>query len=303
MIELARSSVQTWECDQMGHMNVQFYVEKAGDALSVLAAKIGLGPKALARDGLVLEPCDQHMRFLRELRPGTPFYLRGGVVTADVMALTSYVELVQTANGEVSATFRSVSQLRDVHSHSIEAFDDGARAMAQHVLCEIPGHAAPRGLTLYEPRPAPKLEHAEQLGLLTTFQGVVRPWECDAHGIMQPRFYMARVSDAIPNLIVQTSGRNRGQDEKTGGAALEYRFVFRKSAKSGDILVVKSGLRALNDKTYVWTHWLFDAETGEALATSEAVAVALDLVARKAIPLPAELRAQLEKLLIPGLTV
>ncbi len=29
MIELARSSVQTWECDQMGHMNVQFYVEKA----------------------------------------------------------------------------------------------------------------------------------------------------------------------------------------------------------------------------------------------------------------------------------
>ena len=68
MIELARSSVQTWECDQMGHMNVQFYVEKACDALAAFGAGLGLGPRALAHQGQVLEPADHHIRFLRELQ-------------------------------------------------------------------------------------------------------------------------------------------------------------------------------------------------------------------------------------------
>ena len=97
MIELARSSVQTWECDQMGHMNVQFYVEKASDALSALASRFGLGPRKLRDTAQILEPVDQHIRFLRELRPGTPYFLRGGVVAAETLSLTSYCELVMTS--------------------------------------------------------------------------------------------------------------------------------------------------------------------------------------------------------------
>ena len=304
MIELARSSVQTWECDQMGHMNVQFYVEKAADALAAFGAKIGLGPKALAEKGLVLEPADQHVRFLRELRPGTPYFLRGGAAAADVMALTQYSELVQTADGQVAATVRTIAQLRDAEDGAIAGFEDGPRAMAMHHAADIPDHGAARGLALDTPRaPAPTLADAEKLKLIPTYEGVVRPWECDGRGEMQPRFFMARVSDAIPNLIVQTSGRNRGQDRTTGGAALEYRFIYRKHPRAGDVLCIRSGLRSLGSKTYVWAHWLFDVETGEAVATAEAVAVAMDLTTRRAIELPDELRARLEPLVVEGLTI
>ena len=304
MIELARSSVQTWECDQMGHMNVQFYVEKACDALSAFGAKIGLGPKTLAKHGMVLEPVDQHMRFLRELRPGTPYFLRGGAVKAGNMALTLYSELVLTSDGTVAATFRTVARLRNEKDGAINSFWDGPRAMAMHAAVEIPEHGAPRGLTFDDPRdPAPTLKDAETLKLIPTYQGVVRPWECDAAGEMQPRFFMAHVSDAIPNLLVQTSGRDRGQERTTGGAALEYRFIYRRRPHVGDVLCVRSGLRSLGTKTYTWAHWLFDVETGEALATSEAVAVAMDLAARKAIALPDEMRARLEPLVIKGLTI
>lgn len=304
MIELARSSVQTWECDQMGHMNVQFYVEKASDAIGALLLTCGLGTRNLARTGRMIEPFDQHIRFLRELRPGTPYFLRGGFIGWDMMALTAYCELVQTATGEVSASFVTKLRSFDVHSRNPHAFDDGVLAMAAHNKVDLPAHGAPRGLTLDDPRAtAPTMADAERLNLLRTFQGVVKAQECDAAGFMQPRFFMARVSDAIPNLLVQTSGRDRGADTKIGGAALEYRFIYRKFPRAGDVLAVRSGLRSLGGKTYIWAHWLIDVESGEAVGTSEAVAVAMDLTTRKAIALPDELRARLEPLLNSELSI
>ena len=303
MIELARSSVQTWECDTMGHMNVQFYVERCSDALAAFGAKMGLGPKALARSKHRFEPVDQHMRFLKELRPGTPYYLRGGAVQADIMTLTTYCELVQTSNNEPAATFRSVSRLVQLGDHEPDGFEDGARAMAMHNKVEIPPHAAPRGLTLDAPRKAPTLAETEKLNMVATYQGAVHARECDAQGYLQPRSFMARLSDSIPNLLVLTSGRNRGEPGSTGGAALEYRFIYRKFPRVGDLLCIRSGLRSIAEKTYVWAHWIFDAETGECVGTAEAVAVAMDLTTRKAIAIPPELRERLEKLIVPGLTI
>jgi acyl-CoA thioester hydrolase len=304
MIELARSSVQTWECDQMGHMNVQVYVEKASDALAAFGAAIGLGPRKLDHRGLALEPADTHIRFLKELRPGTPYYLRGGVAHAGIMALTAYSELVTTADDAVAATFRTIAHLRNRRDGDLDGFEDGVRAMAMHYPSEIPTHGAPRGLTMDAPRdPAPTLKEAAELGMIPTYEGVVRPADCDAHGEMLPRAFMARVSDAIPNLLVQTSGRDRSRETEIGGAALEYRFIYRRRPHPGDILAVRSGLRAVGGKTYHWVHWLFDVESGEAVATSEAVAVAMDLTTRKAIQLPDGLRARLDPLVIDGLSV
>jgi acyl-CoA thioester hydrolase len=150
-------------------------------------------------------------------------------------------------------------------------------------------------------RPAPTLAEAESLGLMTTFRGAVLPEHCDAHGYMLTRHYMGRVSDAIPNLIAQTRGEDRSTGT-TGGAALEYRFVYRMPAGEGDLLILKSGLRSVSSKTYIWCHWLFDAQSGECFATAEAVAVAMDLTTRKAIEIPSAMRAQLESLVVPGLS-
>jgi acyl-CoA thioester hydrolase len=66
--------------------------------------------------------------------------------------------------------------------------------------------------------------------------------------------------------------------------------------------VLKSGLKSVSSKTYVWCHWLFDGESGECFATAEAVAVAMDLVERKAIEIPADMRAHLESLVVEGLS-
>lgn len=303
MIDLHRSSVQTWECDQMGHMNVQFYVEKALEAAAALGLALGLGPRKLTALGLALNPREQHIRFLRELRPGAPFTIAGGVVAAEAQALTLFLEMRHSLTGVPVATFRSVLALVSRATRAPVALPAEVHAAALRSPVVIPEHGAPRGLALETPRPAPGPEDKVAQAMVETYRGVVLPEHCDPDGHMRPRHLMGRVSDAIPNLLGAMTGRDRSGEETIGGAALEYRFVYREPARAGDVLHLRSGLKSVGAKTYVWCHWLFAAETGACVATSEAVAVAMDLAARKAIAIPPLLKAHLETRIVPGLSV
>ena len=302
MIELARSSVQTWECDQMGHMNVQFYVGKADEGLMALAAKLGLSPRSAHGAIAALVPREHHIRFHRELRPGAPYLVNGGILQARSEGLVLYEEMQNVATNAVAATFVTRAEWCDVETRGGLPLPVEAVAKAPKVTVDLPPHGAPRGLDMAPPRRAPSLADAERMNLMTTFRGAVLAEYCDSDGYMTTRHYMGRVSDAIPNLIAQTSGHDRSTG-RVGGAALEYRFVYRSFAREGDLLVLKSGLKSVSAKTYVWCHWLFDAESGECFATAEAVAVAMDLVERKAIEIPPDMRAHLERLVVQGLSI
>ena len=65
MIDVMRSSVNTWECDSMGHMNVRHYSARAGDALARVALELGLGPRKLAEKGLAVRATDHIKERLR----------------------------------------------------------------------------------------------------------------------------------------------------------------------------------------------------------------------------------------------
>jgi len=302
MIEVARSSVQTWECDQMGHMNVQFYVAKADEGMASLATALGLGHHAQQANGTALVAREHHIRFHRELRPGAPFVVQGGVLRALTEGLEFYEEMRTIVPNEISATFFTRAEWCDQDTRGGLPLPMAALAKVAPLAIDLPKHGAPRGLDMAPPRAAPALKDAERMGLITTYRGMVVPDYCDHAGFMTARHYMGRVSDAIPNLIAQTSGTDRSKSP-IGGAALEYRFVYREPAHEGDVIILKSGLKSVGEKTYVWCHWLFDAESGDCIATAEAVAVAMDLAQRKAIEIPAAMRAGLESLVIPGLSV
>ena len=65
LVEVLRSAVNTWECDEMGHMNVRFYVTRSVEALFSFGQTFGLGPQALRDRQQTLAIKDQHIRFLR----------------------------------------------------------------------------------------------------------------------------------------------------------------------------------------------------------------------------------------------
>ena len=301
MIDVARSSVQTWQSDQMGHMNVQFYMEHATQGLAALGVHLGLGPRFVAAEQARLIARDQHVRFLREQRPGAPFTIRAGILGVTDFGLRVYEEMWNTVSGEIAATFASDVELLDEDSREVRPLPAKAIAAAKNFLIELPAHGAPRGLTLTPPRPTPKLADTKEL--VFTWQGQIQADQCDAQGYLSARHFMGVVSDSIPNLLGQLMGNDRSQNSNVGGAALEYRFHYHRFPRAGDVLTLRSGLKEVGPKTYTWCHWLFDLERGDAIATAEAVAISLDLEARKAIPIPDDMRSRLEELVVPGLGV
>ena len=54
----------------------------------------------------------------------------------------------------------------------------------------------------------------------------------------------------------------------------------------------------MSNKTIVWKHWIFNVETGKPVAIASAVAVTMDLKARKSIPIPPEMAKALAKLIL-----
>ena len=78
-VEVWRGSVAAWECDGMGHLNVGFYVAKSMQALGGMAAELAMpGAFAPAAEATLMVR-EQHIRFLREARPGAPLSITARV--------------------------------------------------------------------------------------------------------------------------------------------------------------------------------------------------------------------------------
>jgi len=65
-----RGTVYPWHCDQMGHMNVMWYVGKFDEATWHLLAAVGLTPTRLVQEGIGMAAVEQHIEYKRELRAG-----------------------------------------------------------------------------------------------------------------------------------------------------------------------------------------------------------------------------------------
>ncbi|MEM1105231.1 MAG: thioesterase family protein [Pseudomonadota bacterium] len=307
MIPLWQGSANTWDCDEMGHMNVRVYVEKAMEGLGALAAAIGLPGAFSARSPATLVPAEHHIRFIREVHPGRPLAMGGCVTGFGDTHVDVYQEL-RHGDGTPAASFRTrlIHALAD--SARAFAWSRRTRAALERCLAEPPADALPRSLTPFGPcREASeaRLDVAKAAGAPVIGRGMVKPEECDAFGTLWAPWFMGRVSDAVPNLLFSWRKRvaEAAGDVPMGAAVLEYRLVYRRWPRMGDLFEIRSSLARAETKTHSLVHWMLDPISGEAWMTSEAVAVTFDLDARKVLPTPPALMAELETLAPGGLTL
>ncbi len=301
-IEVYRGNVNTWECDEMGHMNVRFYVAKCEEAIAILLAELGLPPAELKRQRLRALAMDYHVRFLAELHAGAGVYACGTVLEAEEKRLRLFIDLRHGISHVPAASFNVVIEVQDDTDEIIAWPDKVLEEAAVHEIAELPAFAVPRSLSLGPSAADGTRAASEELGLHQINLGVVSRDQCDVTGEMKAEWFMGRVSDGIGNLI-RTFNPARGQkDSNVGGAALEYRVIIRKRPRPGDILAVRSGLAEVGEKTIRMCHWMIDMVSGEAVATMEAAAASFDIKERKIIPNDAERRAHMEPHIVKGLT-
>ena len=301
-VEVWRGSVATWECDAMGHLNVGFYVAKSMEGLIGLAAEFGM-PDAFSPDALsTLIVREQHIRFIKEARPGAPLHMIGGVVEWGETD-ARLVLLLRHRTGEIAAVFQTL--VSHVTAQEARAFPwtDRMTARAQALAMEVPAEAQPRSIGLDPVESQASLERAVELGLKRTALGAVRPADCDAFGRMRTELMMARISDGIPHFFDGTRPGAQDNGTRTGGAALEYRLIHLAWPRAGDRVELRSGAGGGDARFRKLIHWLLDPATGRPWGVAEAIAVSFDLETRKLITLTDDALAQANAEAVPGLTL
>jgi acyl-CoA thioester hydrolase len=301
MIDVLRSGVKPWECDQMGHLNVRYYFARANQGLAMLAFHCGLPPSLLRERQLCLRARDQHVRFHREMRPGASFVVTAGVLQASADQLQVFEEIRNIEADAVAATIVTEVMLLSTLDGAQQAFPPEFVARAHELATELPDYAQARGVPREAARTPALRSEAIERGLTGAYLSPVLPEDCDEHDRMLESAFMARVADGIGHFFhMLRQGRH---PDGIGGAALEYRYVFYQRPRLGDLIEVRSGLKALGNKTLHMCHWIFAVESGVCVASSEAVAVSFDLTARKAVPIPDAVRAAMQTRIIEGICI
>jgi acyl-CoA thioester hydrolase len=301
-VEVWRGSVAMWECDAMGHMNVGFYVAKAMEGLTGLAAELGMAGAFAPDARATLMVREQHIRFVREARPGAPLVMTAGVVEIGECE-ARLIFLLRHRTGELAASFQIL--VAHITASDARAFPWPARirARADVLTLDVPVEAAPRSLNLEPVESQASLARAEALGLPRTALGAVRGGDCDAFGRLCAELVMARLSDGVPHLL---DGKRQAADThgaRAGGAALEYRLIHLAWPRAGDRVELRSGPSGVDARFRRWVHWLVDPQSGRPWCAAESIAVSFDLETRKLITLSDEALSEAKAQVVPGLSL
>lgn len=133
---------------------------------------------------------------------------------------------------------------------------------------------------------------------MRTYSGVVYPAQCDAMGHMNVQYYVAAFDQAMWHLVHALGYRTVWQKEKgQGWADVQHNVTFSKELAVGSLFCVESTVSNVGTKSLTTHHRLYDMD-GDLCASNEIKSVYFDLVARKGVVLPEEIRSNAENLLV-----
>ncbi|MGH3310050.1 MAG: acyl-CoA thioesterase [Streptomyces sp.] len=106
-----RGTVYPWHCDQMGHMNVMWYVGKFDEATWQLFAGFGVTPDYLRDSGRGMVAVDQRISYRKELCAGDVVLVRSTLLEVRSKVIRFCHQMENASTGDVAA----VTVLTGVH--------------------------------------------------------------------------------------------------------------------------------------------------------------------------------------------
>jgi acyl-CoA thioester hydrolase len=304
-IEVWRGGVSAWECDEMGHMNVRFYVARAMEGLAGVAAALGMTDAFAARSAATLIVREHHIRFLREARVGAALHMTAGVVEMGESEAVLLQTLVHSLTGQACATF--VTRVAHAAARDGRVFPWPARThdLAAGLATTVGAEAGPRSIAGGPLNSIAGLARADALGLQRTGVGAVAAQDCDVFGRMRPELTMTRISHGLLHFIdaLRLAAAAAAPDARIGGAALEYRLAYFNLPRAGEPIELRSGFAEIRPKHARMVHWLLDPRDGTPWVSAEHVGANFDLDARRILAMPPEALARIQPLARPGLAI
>ena len=311
---LHESQVLDSEIDRLGHMNVQYYMSRIQAANGTLLAQLGITEEMCKQRGVLLRQRDVYCRFHREQFAGAPLQVLGALLGVSDRHARCYFEIRNSSDEQMAASLVVASELVSIEDRTPVALPTAIIENSPDLptIAEIPKAGGPRSLKLSQPRLDVTLDalqaqivDAGPMSMMTGFfEAQVPAAACDEQGFLRP---------GEPLMF---AGRRPNQDEdgsfgppvlttdeghRFGWAIMETRAITFAEPRAHTRIVGAGADVALANKTRQTRRWSFDADSKQLLQIHDSVAVALDLDARRAIPIPRSMRASIEQNFLPDL--
>ena len=129
---------------------------------------------------------------------------------------------------------------------------------------------------------------------LVMTRGVAYPWFCDGMGHVATRFYTGWFDDASYHLMAHVGGDMATLGElQLGWADVQSLVNYHQEMRADDLFLVESGFTRLGNKSVTALHEIKRTD-GTLLASQEVTTVQFDLRQRKAAPVHAPIREQIQ---------
>ncbi len=289
-----KNSVQLHEIDNLGHMNVQYYLKHCLDSC-ILNLKINnlISYNSNEEESFVLEKVN--IRYLYEQSLGAPFSINFYIAKIENDKILVLQEMENLETKKISSTFILSFKIRKQIKMIKNKFENFIMDYPNKFKI-APSYAEIRGLLNINKL---KLSYAKLLDhpkIFNTFCGIAKNKDRNNSDTLDAADYMGIVSASVPNLLMMSN--HSISKTNIGGAAVEYEFYYNEFVKTGTCIKLLSGLRNIKNKTYTWSHWLIDIDKEKILAEANAVIVTMDLKTRKSVKIPNKMKVALEKIIL-----
>ncbi|MCB1490929.1 MAG: hypothetical protein KDJ77_03870 [Rhodobiaceae bacterium] len=274
-VESYRGFVNSWECDENDHLNVQGYAHRFEIAARHAYARAG-GRWDAAR----LER--RHVRYLQECGEG---------------------DLIRVETATRAGTDDQIFHLlRDADTGTLlaTALDTVATPPpAGLAVAEPPEEVLPRGISGEADTETRDEQALVAAGYGLTYTGIVAPQHCGPEGTLDDQHFIARVSDAVAHIWSRAGFTKAVLDAAGAGrVAVEMKITIERRPPQGALLHVVSGVTAVSRSTLQFRHVFFETESGRPFATLNVISLIMDLSARRAIRFSDAERQQAEAALV-----
>jgi acyl-CoA thioester hydrolase len=311
MQPLDTSPVGPDEIDSLGHLNVRFYLARVDRASCRLLAALGLTQTELDRQAATLRRVDTYSRFRREQFEGAELTVHGGTLGCVGDQVRCYFEIRNPARDELAAHFVTGTIVGDRVSRRPLELPASVRQVNEQYGVQLPDYAAPRSLSLDPPRTDVPLEalmaqigEPAELGMTGRREGEIEAEDCGPDGMLRDDvdlmfLLFRRQIDAADTKAFGPPVLYTDEGHRFAWAMLETRTVELGRPRAGDTVVWLGADVAIAQKSRQSRRWAFVKSTGALLSIHDAVGVAMDLDARRAITIPESIRRAMEPHYLP----
>ncbi len=267
MIETHLSFANTWECDENGHVNVQFFLKRFDEAFEVFSAKSELveNPKPSLTS--------RHVRFHNEVHVADSLKIESGIIANGEFAGQLGHRLFNTNSGKLCTT--ALDSIKG-------EFGDTSIFDKEH-LSEV----IPRGLPADRIDPIDADPLIQKRKAMVTSHSVISPNDLDKDGAFLTNRIISMFSDGAPHIWERAGVSTNWLNENNfGRVAVEIKLCPIDIPELGAALQLISRISEIDGRTFRIDHQIEEIASKRVIACGSVRCLVMSLETRRAVSLP-----------------